>query len=77
MTEYAKVVDSPGLARDLFSKAIIAVDSSALSEHKKKKAMVTSLLNKNKTLENDVKDLNSRLDNMQNVMDRIIKLLEK
>jgi hypothetical protein len=77
MTDYAKVIDSPGLVRDPHSKAIIANDSSALMEHRKKKAMMASLLNKNKTLENEVRQLDDRLSKMENLLERIIQKLEE
>lgn len=77
MEKYAKVIDSPGLARDLYSKAIIAVDSSAKREHDRKKNMMNSFLNKSNDMENEIKKLNSRLDTMDELMVKILKLLEK
>jgi hypothetical protein len=77
MTDYAKVVDAPGLVRDPHSKAIIAQDSSALAEHRKKRAMMASLLNKNKSLENEVKQLSDRLTSMETLLERIILKLEE
>lgn len=64
MTNHLKVVDNTDLVRDPYSKAIINVNTTALQEHRKKKALVTqSYKNSSRIdqLEHDIKDMKEML----------------
>jgi hypothetical protein len=72
-----KVIDAPGLYRDPNSKAIIAADPSALLEHRKKKAIMASILNKNKAVEEEISELKKQVSDIQQTLIKLTQLLEK
>lgn len=70
MTNYAKVKDHRGLVRDMDSKAVLNVDTQALHEHRRKKKVMTDLMNQS-----------SRIDKIENdvseIKDMLLQLLKK
>jgi hypothetical protein len=64
MSKYAKVEDHNDLIRDMSSKAILTIDQEALENHRRKKAMMRSLVENTKKvqeLDNDVKEIKQML----------------
>lgn len=73
MTDYLKVIDAPGLERDPVSKAILCSDMDALKEHRKKKLMMMTMVQKNKELENKIENIQNELSDIKTLL---YKLLE-
>lgn len=70
---YLKVIDAPGLLRDPHSKALINTDVSALNEHRKKKRIMSSILNNSKELETRVDELSSRMSNIESMLKQLLE----
>lgn len=70
---YLKVIDAPGLLRDPHSKALINTDVSALNEHRKKKRIMSSILNNSKELESRVDELSSKMNNIESMLKQLLE----
>lgn len=70
---YLKVIDAPGLLRDPHSKALINTDVSALNEHRKKKKIMSSILNNSKELESRVDELSSKMNNIESLLKQLLE----
>ncbi len=70
---YLKVIDAPGLLRDPHSKALINTDVSALNEHRKKKRIMSSILNNSKELESRVDELSSKMNNIESLLKQLLE----
>lgn len=63
MSNYAKVKDHKGLIRDMNSKAILNTDTHALIEHRRKKKVMSDLLNQGSRIDKIEDDI-SQIKNM-------------
>jgi hypothetical protein len=70
--QYLKVIDAPGLYRDPHSKAIVAADEDALLAHRKKKQAMKAVLNKNVELKQEVQDLRSKLNALEDIVNKLV-----
>lgn len=67
------VEDRPDLARDPVSKAILSTDLNLLQEHRKKMAMMKSLLN-NQT---EIEQLRSEITEIKSLLKELISKKDK
>lgn len=69
MSNFAKVKDHNGLIRDMDSKAILNVDTKALTEHRSKKQVMKGVIDNSKkidNLENDISEIKQLLAQLIN-----------
>lgn len=69
MTNYAKVKEHKDLVRDMESKAILNIDTQALMEHRKKKALMREVVNNS----NKINQMESDIGEIKQMLLSIIK----